>query len=244
MPRLPGPCRTGRVYRTAPTAPGCPHNLPFGGGEQVDRVVGFLELRGHQLVGLGRGNGEAHQRGGGTSISRKEPDMESLPPMAAAFRPIWADRAPSRAAKGLPQRWGSSRNFSKYPGGTGRPAWHRSRRRPAWPPTPPPTRRHPGRGCARCGRDRSRRPSPSRSWSRGPGPTGSRAAITWAGVCCSRPPPKGISTEEAPMEPSNRSTSPRWEAILGSEAIFWKSWMGSPHSPPPHSPPAGRGQRW
>ena len=53
-------------------------------------------------------------RVGGTSISRKEPDMESLPPMAAMPRSSWASKAPSRAEKGLPQRWGSSRSFSKY----------------------------------------------------------------------------------------------------------------------------------
>ena len=53
-------------------------------------------------------------RVGGTSRSIKEPDMESLPPMAAAPKSSWADRAPSRAAKGLPQRAGSLRSFSKY----------------------------------------------------------------------------------------------------------------------------------
>ena len=53
-------------------------------------------------------------RVGGTSSPRKEPDMESLPPMAATPRPSWADRAPSRAEKGLPQRTGLSRSFSKY----------------------------------------------------------------------------------------------------------------------------------
>ena len=53
-------------------------------------------------------------RVGGTSMSRKDPDMESLPPMAATPRASWADRAPSRAEKGLPQRAGSSRSFSKY----------------------------------------------------------------------------------------------------------------------------------
>ena len=51
---------------------------------------------------------------GGTSRSMKDPDMESLPPMAATPRPSWAFRAPSRAAKGLPQRLGSSLRRSKY----------------------------------------------------------------------------------------------------------------------------------
>ena len=50
---------------------------------------------------------------GGTSRSWKVPDMESLPPMAAQPSSNWASRAPSRAAKGLPQRVGSSRSFSK-----------------------------------------------------------------------------------------------------------------------------------
>ena len=50
---------------------------------------------------------------GGTSRSRKEPDMESLPPMAAQPYLSCASSAPKRAAKGLPQRSGSSRSFSK-----------------------------------------------------------------------------------------------------------------------------------
>ena len=40
--------------------------------------------------------------------------MESLPPMAAHWRSSWADRAPSRAATGLPQRSGAVPSFSKY----------------------------------------------------------------------------------------------------------------------------------
>ena len=50
---------------------------------------------------------------GGTSLSRKVPDMESLPPMAAASRFSWAVNAPSNASKGLPQRLGSFLSFSK-----------------------------------------------------------------------------------------------------------------------------------
>ena len=53
-------------------------------------------------------------RVGGTSISSKEPLMESLPPMAPMPRAIWALKAPSRAARGLPQRAGSRRSRSKY----------------------------------------------------------------------------------------------------------------------------------
>ena len=53
-------------------------------------------------------------RVGGTSILLKEPDIESLPPMAAAPSPICASYAPSSAARGLPQRLGSLRSFSKY----------------------------------------------------------------------------------------------------------------------------------
>ena len=52
-------------------------------------------------------------RVGGTSRSLKVPDMESLPPMAARPKSSWALSAPSRAAKGLPQRSGSLRSFSK-----------------------------------------------------------------------------------------------------------------------------------
>ena len=51
---------------------------------------------------------------GGTSSFSKEPDMESLPPMAAIPRSIWASNAPSRAASGLPQRFPSVPGFSKY----------------------------------------------------------------------------------------------------------------------------------
>ena len=51
---------------------------------------------------------------GGTSSCSKEPDMLSLPPMEAMPRPIWASRAPSRAASGLPQRSGLVPRRSKY----------------------------------------------------------------------------------------------------------------------------------
>ena len=40
--------------------------------------------------------------------------MESLPPMAATPRPIWARKAPSSAERGLPQRLGSRPRRSKY----------------------------------------------------------------------------------------------------------------------------------
>ena len=51
---------------------------------------------------------------GGTSSCSKEPDILSLPPMEAMPRPIWASRAPSRAASGLPQRSGTLPRRSKY----------------------------------------------------------------------------------------------------------------------------------
>ena len=53
-------------------------------------------------------------RVGGTSSFSKLPLMESLPPMAATPRPIWASKAPSSAARGLPQRLGSRPRRSKY----------------------------------------------------------------------------------------------------------------------------------
>ena len=56
-----------------------------------------------------------------------------------------------------------------------------------------------------------------------PGSTGSRAAIDWAGVRWVLPP-KGMSTEAAPMEPSNRSVSPRREAHFRLEAMSRRSW--------------------
>ncbi len=88
---------------------------PIGGeaGQQIHRVPRPLEFGREHFPGLGGGDGEGDQRGG-TSRSRKVPDMESLPPMAATSSPSWAYRAPSRAEKGLPQRAGSSRSFSKY----------------------------------------------------------------------------------------------------------------------------------
>ena len=53
-------------------------------------------------------------RVGGTSISSKVPDIESLPPIEPMPRPSWASSAPSRAAIGLPQRLGSFLVRSKY----------------------------------------------------------------------------------------------------------------------------------
>ena len=53
-------------------------------------------------------------RVGGTSMSSKVPDMESLPPMAAHPSCSWASMPPSRAAMGLPQRLGSVFIRSKY----------------------------------------------------------------------------------------------------------------------------------
>ena len=53
-------------------------------------------------------------RVGGTSSFSKDPLMESLPPMEAIPRSIWASKAPSRADRGFPQRAGSRMGFSKY----------------------------------------------------------------------------------------------------------------------------------
>ena len=49
----------------------------------------------------------------GTFSSWKEPDMLSLPPMAAVPQIFWASKAPSRAAAGFPQEQGSTVR-SKY----------------------------------------------------------------------------------------------------------------------------------
>ena len=51
---------------------------------------------------------------GGTSISLKVPDMESLPPMEGSPKPICASYAPRSAAKGWLQRFGSSLILRKY----------------------------------------------------------------------------------------------------------------------------------
>ena len=53
-------------------------------------------------------------RVGGTSISLKDPDMESFPPIAASRSSFCARKAPRRAAKGRPQRCGSRPSFGKY----------------------------------------------------------------------------------------------------------------------------------
>ena len=52
-------------------------------------------------------------RVGGTFSSWKDPDMLSLPPMAAVPQIFWASKAPSRAAAGFPQEQGSTVR-SKY----------------------------------------------------------------------------------------------------------------------------------
>ena len=67
------------------------------------------------------------------------------------------------------------------------------------------------------------------SW---PGRTGSRAAIAWAGVRCVLPP-KGMRTLPAPMEPSNRSVSPRRLALFRLAAISFREEGRS--TPPPAS---------
>ena len=54
------------------------------------------------------------------------------------------------------------------------------------------------------------------------GRVGIRAAIACAGVLCVLPP-KGISTEPAPIDPSKRSTSPFRLAVLRSAAISRRS---------------------
>ena len=51
---------------------------------------------------------------GGTSMFSNEPDMESLPPMAATPSSTCASSAPSRLAMGRPQRVGSAPRRSKY----------------------------------------------------------------------------------------------------------------------------------
>ena len=52
-------------------------------------------------------------RVGGTSRFSNEPDIESLPPIAANFNALCTRYAPSRALNGLPQRLESVRSFSK-----------------------------------------------------------------------------------------------------------------------------------
>ena len=56
---------------------------------------------------------------------------------------------------------------------------------------------------------------------------GRRAAMAWAGVVWVLPP-KGMSTDPAPMEPSNRSTSPRREAHFRLAAISRRSANSCP----------------
>ena len=60
---------------------------------------------------------------GGTSISLKEPDMESFPPMDGSPNAICALYAPSSAANGWLQRFGSSLILRKYSWNVKRILW-------------------------------------------------------------------------------------------------------------------------
>jgi len=60
---------------------------------------------------------------GGTEIFSNVPDIESLPPIDGSFNSCWTRLAPSKAANGLPQRFGSSNNFSKYSWNEKRIVW-------------------------------------------------------------------------------------------------------------------------
>lgn len=52
-------------------------------------------------------------RVGGTSLSRKEPDMESFAADSSPAEVQLSLQSAQQGAKGLPQRRGSSRSFSK-----------------------------------------------------------------------------------------------------------------------------------
>ena len=144
---------------------------------------------------------------GGTSRSLKEPDMLSLPPMAATLSCCWAHSAPSTALKGLPQRTSSRPSFSKY-------SCKVSRTLAGSPPiatilatasvtayTAPWNGLHSERYGLK-------------PWAISvavvvsPACTGNLAAIPSAGVAWNEPP-NGMRIVEAPMVLSNRSTSPR-----------------------------------
>ena len=67
----------------------------------------MAEGQAHHRIGIFKGAIAKEIKVGGTSKSRKDPDIESLPPMAAAPNSNCASKAPSKAANGFPQRVGS-----------------------------------------------------------------------------------------------------------------------------------------
>ena len=103
---LPAWQRPWKVSQRARLSSGLPHKKAYTG------CPGSLNS-GERTSPARTGAMAKEMRVGGTSRSIKDPDMESLPPMAGRPYRSWASRAPSRAAKGLPQRLGSSRSFSK-----------------------------------------------------------------------------------------------------------------------------------
>ena len=75
--------------------------------------------------------------------------MLSLPPMAGSSSPNWAERAPSSAAAGFPQRAGSVPSFSKYSWKVSRARAGPRLRRKVYSSFPQP--RRPRRGKAKFG---------------------------------------------------------------------------------------------
>ena len=144
--------------------------------------------------------------------------MESLPPMAARRSPCWAWKAPNKAAKGSPQRAGSSASLGKY-------SWkvrRVSRRRApvatslqtdsatAW------TLPWKGEALLRWG---SKAQDMWVQASVSPSRTGTLATMASGGVSWFFPP-KGERTVPEPMEESNISPRPFWEAWAREERWF------------------------
>ena len=165
---------------------------------------------------------------GGTSKSSNDPLMESLPPMAPTPRSTCAMSAPSTAATGLPQRSGTSRNFSKYSWNVRYMSARANPEATSFATLSTTATYDPANGsaCVRYGLKPHAMPlavvvSPS---------TGSLAAMASAGVSW-RDPPNGMSTVPAPMVESKRSDSPLFEHTLRSET---SASMRSASEPPSH----------
>ena len=123
-----------RLMQSVLHSPGRPDLA--GGAQGVEGVPGLLEavggsvLRrrgtrdrpealnsgGEHVARLARGDGKGDQ-GGGTSISRKEPDMESLPPMAAIGDPAGRSGGTQQSGRrACPSGWGPPAAFQSTPG--------------------------------------------------------------------------------------------------------------------------------
>ena len=105
-------------------------------GAEADRRwwPAFLEFGGENFLEPSRGAMAKEISVGGTSLSRKVPDMESLPPMAAASRlQLGRPERPAGRQRACPSVRGQFPAFQRTPGGSDRPSCSPHRRPRAWP---------------------------------------------------------------------------------------------------------------